>query len=59
MLHVAHCTLQITILVYTSKNYKFHGASLSKSLKCEGAPSGFMGGELVIFLQITGIILQT
>ena len=45
-LPIARCKMQIAILVYTSQNYKFNGASLSKSLKCEGAPSGFMGDDI-------------
>ena len=45
-LHIARCTLQIAILVYTTQYYKLNGASLSKSLKCEGAPSGFMGDDI-------------
>ena len=40
------CTLKIAILVYTTRNCKFNGANLLKSLKCEGAPSGFMGDDI-------------
>ena len=40
------CTLKIAIQVYTTRNCKFNGANLLKSLKCEGAPSGFMGDDI-------------
>ena len=40
------CTLKIAILLYTTRNCKFNGANLLKSLKCEGAPSGFMGDDI-------------